>query len=190
MTWEEYFNGLTERERPLALAYKEIIEEAKPVTALEVGSGWGIFAFNLLHNSEARLTTIDRADIDARPDFNRRTAGLEDRIERIVADSMNALPEMANKGLKFDLVFIDGGHDFEHCLADLEQGWKLLSPGGLLLIDDIFHKNNYKFDENLEHDYGVGQALWSFATENLEPGHRVQMFTVGSGGLALIQKSV
>jgi predicted O-methyltransferase YrrM len=39
---------------------------------------------------------------------------------------------------QFDVVFADGNHKYEFVLSDLQQGWNLTSPGGVLCGDD-FH---------------------------------------------------
>ena len=36
-----------------------------------------------------------------------------------------------------DLVVVDGNHTYENARHDLEEGLKLVSPGGVLLIDDV-----------------------------------------------------
>lgn len=192
LSWEKYIDGLTELERPIAGVYARIVSERVPREVLEVGSGWGIFAFAALHMSpRMKLTSIDKIQIEGRQDFNQRTAGYESRIERMVGDSWLVLPEMVKEEKRFDMVFVDGGHDYETCLSDLQNGWKLLRPGGTLLIDDVFHKNNYKFDESEEaHDYGVGQALWDWSKEILPRAYEIKFYCIGSGGLAVIEKLV
>lgn len=36
-----------------------------------------------------------------------------------------------------DVVYIDGSHRALACLTDMCLGWKLLKPGGLLVVDDV-----------------------------------------------------
>lgn len=190
LSWEKYIDGLTELERPIAGIYARIVSERTPKEILEVGSGWGIFAFAALHNSmRTKLTSIDKIQVEGREDFNERTAGYESRIERIVGDSIIDLPEMVSRGRIFDMVFVDAGHSYENCYQDLKNGWKLLRAGGTLLIDDVFHKNNYEANDDMELDYGVGHALWDWSKEVLPRGHEIKFYCVGSGGLAVIEKS-
>ena len=39
-------------------------------------------------------------------------------------------------GLKFDLIYIDGSHDFEDVISDIKNYWPLLSATGVLFGDD------------------------------------------------------
>jgi len=50
----------------------------------------------------------------------------------------------------WDLIYIDGGHDFETALADYQLCFRYLRPGGLLVLDDAslggeFHPPRYSF---------------------------------------------
>mgnify|MGYP005990042819 CR=1 FL=1 len=41
----------------------------------------------------------------------------------------------------YDLIFIDGDHSYEGTLIDLLGANKLLKKGGILVIDDVLHKD-------------------------------------------------
>jgi len=47
-----------------------------------------------------------------------------------------ALPEV--KG-KFDMVLVDGNHSAEMAKHDIFESWKYLSPGGIMVVDDVTH---------------------------------------------------
>ena len=184
-------DGLTELERPMAKVFLNLAARYRPKEVLEVGSGWGIFTFAVLSSDEnIKVITIDKIPVEGRPDFNDRTAGLENRIERIVADSMLMLPEMVEQGRKFDMILVDAAHGYENCLEDIRNSWKLLRTGGILLVDDVLHKNNYKVNDDMELDYGVGQALWDWQKEVLDPGTEIRFYLIGSGGVAVIDKII
>jgi len=96
-----------------------------PQRILEVGTSCGVGGLMLLDGASAfgrtaRLTTIDITRHDA---FERNLAQfphLRERIERIVAPSDQALPELIAAGRKFDLVFLDG----DHSAAQAQRDWE------------------------------------------------------------------
>jgi hypothetical protein len=65
------------------------------------------------------------------------------------------IKEEASKEAPFDVVFIDGDHRFESCLADLRWFWPMTKPAGLMMMDDY---------ANVDHP-GVTKAINRFITE-------------------------
>jgi predicted O-methyltransferase YrrM len=57
----------------------------------------------------------------------------------ICGDSRKTVPEFkaSNPDLRFDLVFIDGGHDYEVPKADLLNMRELASEGTAVILDDL-----------------------------------------------------
>jgi predicted O-methyltransferase YrrM len=56
-------------------------------------------------------------------------------VELIVGDSQrDELPEIGS----FDLLFVDGDHSYEGCLADLEQLVPRLAPNGQIVLHDCY----------------------------------------------------
>jgi predicted O-methyltransferase YrrM len=76
-----------------------------------------------------------------------------DRLHLICGDSTKTLPDFIekNKKLKFDLIFIDGGHSYKVAKADLENMKKLANSKTILVIDDIL--------PNRTHGKGPTKAL-------------------------------
>ena len=67
-----------------------------------------------------------------------REAGVEGIVEVIEEESQLALPELARQGNQFDLAFIDGDHRFEGVFLDLVFMARLVRPGGLIVLDDMW----------------------------------------------------
>jgi len=70
--------------------------------------------------------------------FFRRTiaaAGLEDTVVAIVGQSATVARLWSTP---LALLFIDGGHAVEHCIADYDGWARHVQPGGLLAIHDVF----------------------------------------------------
>ncbi len=98
----------------------------KPKRILEIGTSRGVSSLMLLWGASlfdpgARLTTVDlRRDPEADRNWARHP-GLRDRIEPVLADSLHVLPALAEKRARFDLIFLDGSHDYE----TVRREWEL-----------------------------------------------------------------
>jgi predicted O-methyltransferase YrrM len=67
-----------------------------------------------------------------------REAGVEDLVEVIEEESQLALPRLVAEGREFDLAFVDGDHRFEGVFLDLYFMSRLVRPGGLVVVDDMW----------------------------------------------------
>jgi hypothetical protein len=63
-------------------------------------------------------------------------AGFADVITPLPQTSDNAAVLLKRLGLRPDLIYIDGAHDYEPVLSDLRNYWPLRAPGGFLFGDD------------------------------------------------------
>jgi hypothetical protein len=98
-----------------------------------------------------------------------------DKIRFISGDSKHTVPEYfsAHPEEKFDYILVDGGHDEFTALTDLENVASYVSPGGIVLFDDIMdsynligvwnkfkeiHKDEFDFFE-IMHRKGVAWAI-------------------------------
>jgi predicted O-methyltransferase YrrM len=69
-----------------------------------------------------------------------------------------ALPKLLrevdqNKVSKFDLILIDGNHLFDYTVLDFFYTVKLLNIGGMIVLDDIRHKNTGKAYKYIKTNY-------------------------------------
>jgi predicted O-methyltransferase YrrM len=65
-------------------------------------------------------------------------AGLEETVELIPEESQVALPRLFAQGRRFDLAWVDGDHRFDPAFVDLFWMHRLVEPGGLILVDDMW----------------------------------------------------
>jgi predicted O-methyltransferase YrrM len=79
---------------------------------------------------------------------------------------------MPEKAEAFDLILVDGDHSYEGGMADLENTWPLVKPGGCIVFHDITHPahpdllacfDHFVFKRRAPHEiiqepYGVGIA--------------------------------
>jgi predicted O-methyltransferase YrrM len=133
----------------------------RQLRVLEIGSWEGRSAlFFLNHLPRARLTCIDtfaggqehreaaaRTAEDTRvlqtveKRFDANTRKFKKRIEKIKANSTDALVDLGLKARRFDVAYIDGGHRAAEVYADGVLTWPLMARGGLVIFDD------YQWDE-------------------------------------------
>ena len=108
---------------------------------LEIGSFEGRstvwFLENLLTGVEGSITCVDpfhREGIEERFDLNISLTGASDKVIKIKERSDAYLA--AAPADRFDLIYIDGGHDAQTVLFDAMLSWPLLEPGGFFMFDD------------------------------------------------------
>ena len=67
---------------------------------------------------------------------NVEAAGLAGYVRFVSGDSSRTLPPLAEEGLQFDFVFIDGNHRFDFCLIDFFYSDRMLRVGGVMGFHD------------------------------------------------------
>lgn len=134
---------------------------ARPALVIEVGVWKGASLITMAkcmaaHGSDAMLIAVDtwlgsaehwhRHEIPRHPSgramlyevflSNVQRAGLADFVVPLPLNSASAAEVLAKCDIVADVVHLDAGHSFEECQADLRRWWKLLRPGGLIVVDD------------------------------------------------------
>lgn len=193
MNYEEFKKSITEEERHIVNHYEQVVKSEHVQKVLEVGSGWGLFSRVCLEAGK-ELVTIDKQNGYGMEAFNKNTEGFEGKFERIQYDSQKLLPTKQDEWKDyFDVILVDADHGYDGALADLKNSWNLLRPGGVLLVDDVFHKENWEIEqrEKKGFNFGVTKALWTFIKDRREemPWDGVLLRIVGHG-LISIKKNV
>ena len=145
-----------------ALVLDCLIERHRPARILEIGTGRGLGCLSMAASARllgvpARIVTLDRLDAETAQRWPIEIAGqrevlhasrreiwsrhiepaLTERLQEIAGPTTRTLPQLAAGGHKFDLIFIDAGHDLYSVVHDLAYSVQLLAPGGAILMDDF-----------------------------------------------------
>lgn len=68
--------------------------------------------------------------------YNVKHADMQNRIVPFPQSTITGAKILWKKGIRFDAIYIDAGHEYEEVLRDLNLFWELLLPGGILFGDD------------------------------------------------------
>jgi predicted O-methyltransferase YrrM len=131
-------------EREQGEALRDLAIAAGAERTIEVGLALGMSALFLcqaLLPRGGRHVAIDPFQAESWNGAGLRTlreAGVEDMVEVIEEESQLALPRLVSEGREFDLAFVDGDHRFEGVFLDLYFMTRLVRPGGLIVVDDMW----------------------------------------------------
>ena len=134
-------------ERPEGESLRDLALAEGATRTIEVGLALGLSALFLgeaILRSGAGGAQHVAIDPFQRPYFGNagllliERAGLGGVVEFVEEDSKTALPRMAAAGEEFDLAFVDGDHKFESVFADLLYMTRLVKPGGVIVVDDMW----------------------------------------------------
>lgn len=134
-----------EKEIPLILRETEmflrtLLTWKKPSAILEIGTAFGYSAlFFAKYVPSASVTTMERSEYmieNAQKTFE--THKEAERINLLIGDASENLTALADKGEKFDFVFIDAAKS--HYREFFDKAEKLCNPGAVILCDNILMK--------------------------------------------------
>ena len=114
----------------------------RPAKVLEMGTCVGIsgsyIAAALQFNNQDRLWTIEGSPataVLAQETF--QMLGLSHRVTSVVGPFRDTLNPCLKEQQSFDLIFVDGHHDGEATISYFRQLKSHLSPGAIIVFDDI-----------------------------------------------------
>lgn len=142
-------------------AFDVILKDVAPRTILEIGTWKGASAARMAELApEASICCVDTwlgqiefMDADSEwsgilgrrfgyPDVyeqfiaNMHRLGLLDRVTPIAQTSPLACKWLLKHGFRFDLIYVDGSHEYEDVVVDVRNARALLADGGRVFGDD------------------------------------------------------
>lgn len=149
--------------RELFQCVYRIAKEQNYKNAMEIGVAWAITTIAILSaNDNGHLLSIDSGyyintvEEVIKHKLNLRWLYIREKSQEILSNKDKDMYPMTSK---FDLICIDGSHYYEDVKQDLYNSFKLLAPGGVMIVDDYLHRYN------TEKDYGVRQAVDEFVED-------------------------
>ena len=141
----------------------------KPLKILEIGFNAGHSALAFLIMPTAQVTSIDIGThtyvLDAKAFIDNKYPL---RHTLILGDSRQALPNYVQRheDAKFDIIFIDGGHDYETSKSDLNNCLKMCHSDTMIIMDDVVYPQSM-------HEWTLGPTrAWSEAKMNKQIDQR------------------
>jgi predicted O-methyltransferase YrrM len=118
-----------------------LIRMLRPRAAAEIGTyfagGAEVIARALWENGDGMLHTTDAFGADRCPAILATwPAELRSLVKFYPLNSMEFLIKLHHQGLALDFVLVDGDHDYEPALFDLQMTARLLRPGGVVVMND------------------------------------------------------
>ncbi|MBX3466758.1 MAG: class I SAM-dependent methyltransferase [Planctomycetes bacterium] len=127
-------------------ALRSLMRKHRPRRTLEVGLALGGSAVGMVDMHRALGTGAPAVHVAIDPfqstvwdDAGRvalERAGLAALVEVIERPSHVALADLASRGARFGLAYIDGSHLFEDCFVDFVLCADLVHEGGIIVLDD------------------------------------------------------
>jgi predicted O-methyltransferase YrrM len=119
-----------------------LVRLTKPELVAEIGTFYAgtaeVIARALWENGgSGELYTCDPFDVERHPFIFRQWPEPLQRIVKFFpANSMKFLSDLVGSKMKFDIILIDGDHDYESAAFDLAMSARLVRPGGIIVMDN------------------------------------------------------
>ena len=134
---------------------------SKPdINVLEIGFNAGHSADTFLKNNPSlKLTSFDLGQYaynKSAKDFI--DSNYPERHTLLYGDSTISIPEfiIKNPNIRFDVIFIDGGHEYSIVKADMENCMRLSTKDTIIILDDTI------FTEQWKEHYTIGPTqIWN-----------------------------
>lgn len=145
-----------------ALVLQRLVALHRPARVLELGTGRGLGCLAIADAARelglaCEITSVDilpptqaqdwPIELDGRACEGRASieeiwlqhidSELRRRVRLRTGPTTKVLPALAQEGARFDLIFIDAGHDLFSVAHDLSYSAALLAAGGCILMDDF-----------------------------------------------------
>ena len=157
------FSGLSPSD--ISYIYNFVIKE-KCLNVLEIGMADGLSSLTILsalkkNSQDLSKPNFKLTSIDPYQTTQWKSNGLKNIKKLNFAENHKhiedldifSLPKLVEKGMKYDLIFIDGYHTFDHVLLNNFYADYLLNIGGFIINDDFWMQSIQKVCDFLTKNY-------------------------------------
>lgn len=125
----------------LALMYYTV-RALRPQTVVEIGTckGWTahVLAAALEANDHGEIHTVGPYDSwRFLPLFEQWPEPLRKRTTFYSLNSAHFFQDSFDRGRRFDMILVDGNHDYEFALFDIQCSARALEAGGIIFVDNV-----------------------------------------------------
>jgi predicted O-methyltransferase YrrM len=125
-----------------------LIRQTRPAVVVEVGTFHGrtarAIARVLEANGNGEIHTVGPFDSHAfLPLFDQWPPELKKLTRFYPMSSMDFFMEAERLRMRFDIVLVDGNHDYEFALFDIQCAARRMNPRGLIIIDNVSQAGPY-----------------------------------------------
>ncbi len=134
-----------------------IAREAGFRSYLEISTAFSGFQFGKIDRNQFKV--IERVVYCATVDFD---DGLPVAGMSLSDDSRVGIEALAQTTQRFDMIFVDPWHSYESSYRDIESAFRLLNPGGVVVVHDCLPPSFEIADPNFRPGSWTGQTYLAF----------------------------
>jgi len=118
-----------------------LIRLLRPKSVLEIGTMYAgtaeLFSVALMANGSGKVTTIDPFGGTRVPAIlDTWSAELRQFVDYRPISSMDLFTDFVGRHIRPDIIFVDGNHQFEYALFDLQSAARSITPDGIVIMDN------------------------------------------------------
>lgn len=160
---------------------REITEKYHPKRIAEIGFNAGhsscLFLYSVPNSTVTSFDLCEHKYSDKCQDYVR--SQFPNRLNIICGDSTKTIPKLKKK-YKFDLIFIDGGHENNLPYLDLKNSLQFLArKGSIIIMDDTYYSFLVTQWLKLKYTFTVDSAWQIFLGNKIKHIHSIRGISAG-----------
>ena len=163
---------------------RKLLRKNKPKTILEVGTCIGYSALFFCRSCpKSKIVSIDNDSYASEAAlYNISNFTDIDNLQLITGDGAKEMKRLNKTGDRFDFIFIDAGKS--HYLRFFLEAKNILTPGGIILCDDIGQRNaDYDNLQNTPRKHRTAITKMNEFIEHIKnvQGYKTDFYDIGDG---------